>query len=59
MIEPLETFHGRYYTYKVRRGKGGLFSGPDFWVDRDDGKLYGSFSTADAAIEAAKELARG
>ena len=50
-------FVGKYHTYQVVRHPGGILSAPTFYVVRDDGKSWGSYSSPDRAAHAAKEKA--
>lgn len=46
--------HGRYHTYIVKEDSG--FFSTKYYVARDDGKSWGSFSSRAAAFRKAHEL---
>lgn len=53
--ETVGTVHGDHHTYEVRKDSG-ILSSPKFYVVRDDGKSWGSFSSkADAFRRAHNE----
>jgi len=51
------TVHGKFHTYKVVERPGGMFSSPSYYIMRNDGKTFGSYSTRADAVRAAHEKA--
>lgn len=53
--EIVETFYGKHYKYEVVKKAGGVFSSPEYHINKDGKYHRGSFSSLRAAVEAAKE----
>jgi len=53
----ITTVHGKHHTYEVVEEPGGVFGSPKYYVRRDDGKSWGSYSSRASAVRAAHEQA--
>jgi hypothetical protein len=55
--EHVTTVYGKHHKYEVIKRPGGTFTSSTYFISRDDGKTYGSYSSMAAAVKAAHEKA--
>ncbi len=56
MSEVIGKVHGKHHTFEIKK-EASVISSSKYYVVRDDGQVYGSYSTRAAAFKAARDKA--